>query len=135
MNYILDTNIITAFNKDNAEIKRRLQEVVLYGGGIFISGIIYYETKRGLLDANATKQLEIFDGFCRKFEILFLDSREVFDRASEIYVDLKQRGELIKDADILIAAMALTENLTLVSDDSDFLGIEGIILLCQLEPG
>ncbi|MGQ9628519.1 MAG: PIN domain-containing protein [Anaerolineae bacterium] len=52
--------------------------------------------------------------------------QKIFDKAAEIYSDLKQRGELIQDADILIAAISLTQNLTLVSDDSDFLRIKDI---------
>ena len=39
-------------------------------------------------------------------------------RAAEIYVDLKQKGRLISDADILIAATALTHDLILVTNNT-----------------
>ncbi|MFQ6062272.1 MAG: hypothetical protein ACE5J9_03745 [Methanosarcinales archaeon] len=114
MNYTIDTNIITAIIKNNEKIKRKLQETAFYSKEVFINGISYYEIKRGLLTVNATKQLNIFDEICKKFRILWLDNQEIFDRASEIYADLKQRGELI------------TQNLILVTDDNDFLRIRGI---------
>ncbi len=118
MNYTIDTNIITALMKNDEGVKRKLQEMVFYGKEVFINGISYYEIKRGLLAANATTQLNIFDEICKKLGILLLDNQGIFDIASEIYADLKQRGELITDADILIAAIALTQNLILVSDNT-----------------
>lgn len=104
--------------KNDEGVKRKLQEMVFYGKEVFINGISYYEIKRGLLAANATTQLNIFDEICKKLGILLLDNQGIFDIASEIYADLKQRGELITDADILIAAIALTQNLILVSDNT-----------------
>lgn len=128
MNYTLDTNIITALMKNIRKIKRKIQEAIFYGKEVTINGISYYEIKRGLLAANATKQLDIFNELCKKFKILLLDNKIFFDKASEIYADLRRRGELIPDADILIVAMAITQNLILVTDDTDFQRIKGIIL-------
>jgi tRNA(fMet)-specific endonuclease VapC len=129
MNYTIDTNIITALIKDNQKIKRKLQDIVLHGGEVFITGISYYEIKRGLLAINATRQLKIFEGICKNLEVILLDDQIIFDKASEIYADLKQRGQLIPDADILIAATTLTRNLVLVSDNVDhFQRIKNITL-------
>lgn len=85
-----------------------------------MSGVSYYEIKRGLLAVNATRKLRDFEQIRRKLQMLFLDTQEVFDQAVEIHVDLKRKGRPIPDADILIAATALTRNLILVSDDSHF---------------
>ena len=51
-----------------------------------------------------------------KSEIITLD-REIIDKASEIYAELKRRGELIEDADILIAASCLIKGMVLVTDN------------------
>ena len=120
MTYVLDTNIITAILKGNERIKQIAQRVMLEGKEIFINGISYYEIKRGLLAINATSQLSKFELLCRKFGLVLLDTRDIFDIASEIYADLRQRGELIEDADILIASMVHHRNFILVSDDTDF---------------
>ena len=43
----------------------------------------------------------------------------IFQKTSEIYADLKQRGLPIQDANIFIAATAIIHNLIVVSHDSD----------------
>lgn len=112
--------------ENNEKIKMKLGEVAFYEKEVYISAISYYEIKRGLLARNATRKLDIFEEFCNEIKILFLNSQEIFDKASEIYADLRQKGELISDADILIAATALIQELILISDDSDFVRIESI---------
>ncbi len=126
MRYIIDTNIITAIMKNNEKVKRRAQEAILTGDDVFINGISYYEIKRGLLAKDARKQLLFFDKLCKEYGLILLDNQSIFDRAAEIYAELQQKGELIEDADILIASIADTRNFTLVSDDSDFDKIQGL---------
>ncbi len=53
-----------------------------------------------------------------KSELITLD-REIIDRASGIYADLKRRGELIEDADILIASSGPVEDMILVTDNEE----------------
>lgn len=126
MRYIIDTNIITAIMKNNEKVKRRAQEAILMGNDIFINGISYYEIKRGLLAKDTRKQLLFFDKLCNEYGLILLDNQYIFDRAAEIYAELQRKGELIKDADILIASIANTGNFTLVSDDSHFDRIQGL---------
>lgn len=99
---------------------------MLEGKEIFINGMSYYEIKRGFLAANATTQLRKFELLCKEFGLVFLDTQNIFDRAAEIYADLKQRGKLIGDADILIASIVNFRNFILVSDDTDFNRINGL---------
>ena len=120
MKYVLDTNIITAILKGNERVKRKAQELILQGKEIFINGISYYEIKRGLLSANAQAQLKKFEMLCKQFGLILLDTQNIFDTASDIYADLRRKGQLIGDADILIASIALCKNSILVSNDTDF---------------
>jgi len=126
MTYVLDTNIITAILKGNEEVKKRAQEVIVEGEEIFINGISYYEIKRGLLAANATAQLNKFGLLCKIFGLILLNTQYIFDEAAEIYANLKKKGKLIEDADILIASIVKTENFILVSDDTHFHRIQGM---------
>ena len=114
--------------KRNQRINEKLEEVRFRGEELFISCIAYYESKRGLLYANATRQLSNLNEIRRQYEILFLDDIEIIERACEIHADLRRRGLTIQEADILIAATAMTRGLILVSNDSDMLRIEGIFL-------
>jgi tRNA(fMet)-specific endonuclease VapC len=126
MTYILDTNIITALLKGDEKVKKRLEEVILAGQEILINCISYYETKRGLLAKDATTKLKRFDLFCKAFGLLLLDVEAIFDQAAEIYATLQKKGELIEDADILIASSVRIWDYTLVSDDTDFQRVHGL---------
>ncbi len=120
MTFVIDTNIITAIIKNNSKTNQKIQEIALKGEEILINGISYYEIKRGLLSINATAKLRRFEQLCKEFESVLPDKLDIFDIASTIYADLKQRGQPIQDADILIASIVLYNNFILVSNDSDF---------------
>ena len=52
---------------------------------------------------------------------------EVWNKAAEIYISLKQKGQLIKEADILIAAYCLVNGYTLVTRNiKDFIRIDDL---------
>ncbi len=126
MNYLLDTNIITAILKRNETINRKFLQVRKQKQSVFTSCISYYEVKRGLISVNATRQLANLRDLCQLANILLLDDLEILETASKIHADLKRRGRPIQDADILIAATAMTKGLILVSDDTDMLRIQGL---------
>jgi len=126
MNYIIDTNIITAYLKGNDNIFDKINEIILRGKEVFINGISYYEIKRGLLYKNAKKQLRKFEIMCETCNFMSLDNVNIFDKASNIYSELRRKGKLIEDADILISSISLIKNCILVSNDTDFNRIDGL---------
>ena len=133
MTYLLDTNIVSYILKRKANVDNKLREVNILGEEVFVSCISYYEIKRGLLAVNATRQLTEFNQFFRKYTVLYLDDIEIIERACQIHANLKKTGKPIQDADVLIAAMAVTRGLILVSNDSDMLRVDGISLENWLE--
>ena len=81
---------------------------------------------RGLKARHATKQQAAFDRFCAANTILHL-SNAVVVQAAEVYADLYRRGDLIGDADILIAAPSIVEGLSLATNNErHFERIEGL---------
>jgi tRNA(fMet)-specific endonuclease VapC len=126
--YLLDTNICSYILKKNRNANNKLREVTRSGKEVFISCITYYEIKRGLLAVNATKQLADFHQFCNDYQIVFLDDIDALEQACKIHADLKTKGRPIQDADVLIAATAITRNYVLVSNDSDLLRVKGLSL-------
>ena len=126
MNYLLDTNIVSYILKNNPSVNSKLQQVTRQGDEVFISCITYYEVKRGLLALNATRQLTDFHQLCIDYDVLYLDDIEIIETACRIHADLKTKGTPIQDADVLIAATAITRGLILVSNDSDMIRVEGI---------
>jgi tRNA(fMet)-specific endonuclease VapC len=126
--YLLDTNIVTYILKKNPTVDKRFREVRRLKQDVFISCITYYEVKRGLLAINATRQLADFQQFCQTYKSLLIDDMTIIETACEIHVDLKRRGLIIQEQDILIAATAITRGLILVSNDSDLLKVQGVKL-------
>ena len=80
------------------------------------SVITRYEILRGLFAKGASKPLSAFDQLCATSRVLPLTD-PIIVQAATIYADLHQRGELIGDADILIAATAISHGLAVVTNN------------------
>ncbi|MEO6908778.1 MAG: PIN domain-containing protein, partial [Abditibacteriaceae bacterium] len=67
---------------------------------------------------NAVVQLARFENLCASTEILPITDA-IIVRAANIYADLHQRGQLIGDADILIAASAIEHDFIFVTNNEN----------------
>ncbi len=83
--------------------------------------LTWYEVIRGYRAIDAQKQLAAFQEFCRYCLISPLD-RKALDIAANIYVDLRKRGELIGEVDILISGIALRNNMGIVTRNTEHFG-------------
>jgi tRNA(fMet)-specific endonuclease VapC len=129
MDYLLDTNILTAILKQNPQAIEKRRECNLQGDSLFISCITYFESEGGLLAVNATKKLAMLENLCSNdIQVLFLEEIEIIHIASRIYADLRRKGTPIQFPDILIAATGMYHQMILVSNDSDMLRIDGLTL-------
>ncbi len=126
--YTLDTNIITALLKGDAEIFSKIEESIDHGYDITINAIVYYEIKRGLEAIRSKKKIEEFENICMDIRVLLIDEKDILDRAANIWANLKQKGQLIEDADILIASIAIVKGYVLVSDDIHFQRVPDLML-------
>jgi len=75
-----------------------------------------YEILRGLKARRATRQIARFEQRCQHSQVLPLTD-DIIVQAAELYALLYQEGQLISDADILIAATALKHNLVMVTEN------------------
>ena len=103
---LLDTDILSAVMRGNRVVTARARAYLAEHAAFAFSIMTRYEVLRGLKAKNATTQLQAFDHFCETCHLLPLTD-EIVIRAADIYAALKQRGEPIGDADILIGASAL----------------------------
>jgi tRNA(fMet)-specific endonuclease VapC len=115
--YLLDTNIVTAHLKRHPSVRQRIRDAELAGDPVRLNAVSYYETKRGLLAIGAQRQLAAFERVWRVLGIVMID-HAALDKAAELYAALRARGQLIEDADLLIAAMALVHDMTLVTHNT-----------------
>jgi len=95
---------------------------------VTINAISYYEIKRGLESIKRLEKLKEFENICFDLGILFIDENDILNCASTLWASLKQKGLLIEDADILIASIAMIKGYTLVSDDTDFERVPGLVI-------
>jgi tRNA(fMet)-specific endonuclease VapC len=113
---LLDTDILsTIMRKNPVAIERARSYLEVYRLFTF-SVITRYEILRGLFAKRAEKQIAAFDQLCATSRVLPLTDPIVVQAAS-VYADLQRRGELISDADILIAATAITHGLAVVTNN------------------
>ena len=90
--YLLDTNIISAVLRQDAHVRKILDEADNALRRVVFTTINYFEIKRGLLAVNATKKLRLFGNLCKQYEIVGIDGRRVLNKASEIYADSKRES-------------------------------------------
>jgi len=115
---IMDTDILSAVMRKNPLVLPKARSYISEYGQFTFSIITLYEILRGIKVKGASKQAIVFDRFYKKNIILPLTD-EIVVKAAEIYADLRMRGELIGDADIMIAASALVHGLGVVTNNED----------------
>lgn len=132
---LLDTDTLSHVMRDiTPSVRSHAVQYLSKHGHFRLSSITRFEILRGLKARNAARQLQDFEVFCSLNQVLPLTDT-VIVRAADIYADLHRRGQLISDADILIAATALENRLTLVtSNTAHFRRIPGLVLDCWTTP-
>ena len=113
---LLDTDILSAIMRQDPVVIPKAQTCLVAQERFTFSIITQYEILRGLKAKGATKQLAAFDRFCDVNTVLPLTDEAII-KASDVYAVLRKRGELIGDADILIASTALTSGLFVVTNN------------------
>ena len=116
--YTLDTNIVTAYLKRHPLVRQRIRQAESAGHPVMLNAVSYYETKRGLLFADAQTQMRLFEQLWHAQGIVMLD-QAALDRAAQMYAELRAAGQLLEDADLLMAAIALAHDLILVTHNTD----------------
>ena len=116
MNFLIDTNIcIYIMNKRPPEVIHRFKNIEV--GQIGISTITVSELNYGASKSNLRKQnFKRLEEFLAPFEIIPY-SQSASKYYGEIRSRLENQGNVIGPLDLLIAAHALSENLTLVTNN------------------
>jgi tRNA(fMet)-specific endonuclease VapC len=114
---LLDTDILSELFKGNNLVKSKAAEYIREHGCLTISHITKYEILKGLKAKKAKKQIDFFNMFCENNFVLPITD-EVIVKAADIYASLREQGCIISDADIIVAAIAIIKNLTLVTNNT-----------------
>ncbi|ACK68880.1 PilT protein domain protein [Gloeothece citriformis PCC 7424] len=111
---LLDTNILSYFLRGNPAVIEQLRIYRQHYSYLSFSIFTYYEIKSGLLYKDARQQQQQFERLAQISEVIPYD-REISDIASQIYVNLRTKGQLITPIDLFIGATALYRNYTLIT--------------------
>ncbi len=111
---MIDTDILSMFFRKNVNVIENMGDYLEEYNKISFSIITYYEILSGLKHKNAVKQITYFLEFAEYNTILPLTEKAVLI-ASDLYADLRKEGKPLDDIDLFIAAIAMSNNLTLVT--------------------
>lgn len=130
MMYLVDTDWVVDYLKGRTQAIDTLNRLVKKG--LAISIITYGEIYEGIYFGQDPKLAEKgFLNFLRVVDILGLN-RTTMKRFALIRGDLRQRGALIGDPDLMIAATATLNKLTLITrNKKHFEKVEGLELFSE----
>lgn len=119
MNIVLvDNDILSYFLKGDEYVLSNFVRYFEYYDIIEISVITYYEIIGGLLAKDAKNQIKAFEKFISQNIILPLTDKSAHISA-QLYATLKQKGNIVDDIDLLIAGIAIENELVLVTNNEE----------------
>lgn len=118
MRYLLDTGILIGFERKNQGIINRIRAIIRDLDVPFITLFSYAEFYRGFVNKQQDA-IASAEHFLDSFQQL-----PVTKASAKIYAELdykySKRGAKIEPFDLLIAAIAIEHNLTIITTDTDF---------------
>jgi len=123
---ILDTDILSEFLRGNPKVIANVDEYLKEYGFISLSIITYYLMLRKNIYKDARKQLTRFENFVGLNKVITL-TLPMAKTAALIQANLRKDGTEIGHTDTLIAGIAVTSKLQLVTNNTDhFKRIKGL---------
>ena len=130
---LIDTDILSEFLRGAPKVVENVEKYLQSYDALNFSIITYYEIFNGLLYKDAKKQLKKFTDFSDLNKILPL-TISAAKQAAEIYAELRKKGQPIGHTDCLIASIALTNGLQLVTNNTDHINrVKGLDIVNWLQ--
>ena len=119
---LLDTDILSEFLKQqNPHVTYHAAAYLQHYGQFAFSVFTRFEIMRGFREKNARMQESRFEVFCQHSQVLPITDA-IFDHATELWVFARRGGYPCADADLLIAATAISEQRVLVTGNTTHFG-------------
>jgi tRNA(fMet)-specific endonuclease VapC len=117
--YLIDTNHLGAATT-TTPVRRRLAELRRKGARIGTCVPVLCELEAGIHQVrNPARSRQQLDRLLHQILVWPID-RTTAHIYGELYTDLRRRGRVLSQVDMMLAALALQLGLTLVTTDSDF---------------
>ncbi len=115
MIFCFDTDILIEYFRGNEKIKEKITNLS-NDDSIALTWLSFYEFFKGIYLSGKIDEEKFLKSLL--YTCLILEaSYESAKMGGEIYASLKKNGQLINDADILIASIVKTHNATLVTNN------------------
>ena len=129
MNYVLDTNILVHYLRNEPNVQRNLDNAIMHNSKLIIPKAVDYELRRGFRIYPAPRKEAYYDLLIEQCTITNF-GLDTWDTAIRIYVDLYTKRLTVGEIDILIAAFCLVIDGTLVTNNiDDYKNIEGLKII------
>jgi tRNA(fMet)-specific endonuclease VapC len=118
---LIDTDILSMFFRGNRSITRQFETYIAEHQVIQISIVTYYEILSGLRYRGADRQVSLFLSFVDQNLVLPLTQSSTAISAN-CYATLRQNGNPVDDIDLLIAGVAIANDLVMVTHNQSHFG-------------
>jgi tRNA(fMet)-specific endonuclease VapC len=123
---LVDTDILSFYFKGDLTVVGKFNDYLSEFDIVNISIVTYYEILGGLKFKRAEKQLKEFEEFVTNNSIIHI-SEESAKISGDVYSDLRHKGITIGTSDILIAGIAIENELTLITNnEKHYESIQGL---------
>lgn len=113
---LIDTDIISYYFRNDVNVVNRVRDYLNEHSKLNISIITYYEILAGLEHKNAYKKIIEFEGFTERNRIIVLTNQSAKFAAIK-FGELKRKGIEIGTSDLLIAGIAIENDLQLITNN------------------
>lgn len=113
---LIDTDILSCYFRGDKTVTNRFSLYLDYYDSFNISMITYFEVLSGLLMIDARAQLRKFEAFCSSNNVINISEASVTLSAKKA-AHLKRKGSVLDNQDVLIAGIALEQNLVLITNN------------------
>jgi predicted nucleic acid-binding protein len=122
----LDTDILSYFLRGDDAIINKISQVIEHGEEIGLTTMSVYEILKGFRYRNNKKKETLFLEMLDNLSVFSLDNTAI-NIAADIYASLRKSGQTISDADIIIAAIVMSNNGILVTNNNKhFINIKNL---------
>lgn len=126
---LLDTDTLSLYRRSHPRVLAQAAAYMRQYGQLVFTELTRYEVIRGLMAAQASRQLVGFERFCLLHRIVPFDAVSA-RKSAEIWAQLRARGQPIGEVDTMIAGVALAHGFAVVSRNVvHFSRVPGLVVL------
>ena len=118
---LIDTDILSYYFRGDEVVVGHFEKYLKQYDLLEISLITYYEIIGGLLAKNALKQFAVFEDFVVENIVVPMADKSA-KISAELYSSLRQNGNIVDDIDLLIAGIAIENDMVLATNNERHFG-------------